>query len=433
MPKLRGRALPHQYKFITSKAKYVALVSGLGAGKTEALIYKTLYFISTIPNASIGIFEPTYDLIRSILYPRFEEIFATANILYKLNKSEGIMDIWINGGKARLTFKSMDNPSRIIGAEYDHSLIDEFDVLTMEKAMDVWIRVIARTRRKFKNPDGTPGLNTVSVSTTPEGFRATYTMWVKDHKDNPEYELIRGRTMDNHHLPSDYVQSLERTYSGPQGQAYLLGEFVNMKGLTVYSNFDRFKSHTDLTIDDFSKSAAIYIGMDANVGNMAAIVIMKAEDGSRFAYAVDEFVKVLDTPQMINAITARYPGRQIVILPDSSMGSRKSVDASKSDIKLLREAGFRINAPKRNGAVKDRVLSMNNMFMDGEGNRSFFVNTDKCKELTECLEKQVYDDNGIPVKTNDVDHTLDACGYALVRMWGINKPTTSIARMRFGI
>ena len=80
MGKLTGKALPHQYKFIHSKAKYPALVSGLGAGKTEALVYRTLKYLTEIPKAKIGIYEPTVDLIKRIIYPRFEDIFANSGI-----------------------------------------------------------------------------------------------------------------------------------------------------------------------------------------------------------------------------------------------------------------------------------------------------------------------------------------------------------------
>ncbi|MCD6151127.1 MAG: terminase, partial [Deltaproteobacteria bacterium] len=178
-------------------------------------------------------------------------------------------------------------------------------------------------------------------------------------------------------------------------------------------------------------TAPVHIGLDANVGKMAGVVVMKGEGDSKQAFAVSEFFNVLDTPAMINAIHARFPNRMIIVYPDSSMGSRKSVDSSKTDIKLLRNAGFRINAPRKNGAVKDRVGSMNVLFKNGENERNFFVNSTTCPNFVEALEKQVYDDNGVPVKDNITDHLLDAAGYAIVRLWGVAKPTTSVVRMRF--
>ena len=430
MGTLVGMALPHQYKFINSTAKYPALVSGLGAGKTEALVYRTLRLMTEIPKLRIGIYEPTVDLLKRIIYPRFEDIFANSGLMYKLNKSDGIMQVWMPSGIAEIVFRSMENPTRIIGYEVHHSILDEIDTLPKDKAMDVWVRVLARNRKSFIDPrTGKRGMNTVGITTTPEGFNFVYNMWVKEHKDNPEYELIRGRTADNHHLPEDYVSSLRATYPPQLIEAYLEGKFVNMTGLTVYSGFNREKSNTNLTINDFDQSHALHIGMDFNVGRMSAVVGLKGDSESKTLYIVDEFHNLADTPAMIEAIQARYPNRQIIVYPDASGRSRKSVDASKSDIKLLRDAGFRINAPKKNPPVRERVLSMNTMFLNGEGERHLFVNVNKCPEFTEALEKQVYDANGVPVKdgTEDIN---DGCGYLVNRVFGLAKPMTTIGRMR---
>ena len=427
---LDGAALPHQYKFIMSAAKYPALVSGLGAGKTEALVHRTLRLLSEIPNARIGIYEPTVDLLKRIIYPRFEDIFANSGLRHKLNKSDGIMEIWLPNGKAEIIFRSMDNYARIIGYEVHHSILDEIDTLPKEKAMEVWIRVLARNRKSFIDPRSNNqerGMNTVGITTTPEGFNFVYQLWMKKHIDNPEYQLIRGRTMDNHHLPADYVSSLRATYPPQLIEAYLEGKFVNLKGNTVYSGFDREKSSSPFTIDDWNVTDTLHIGMDFNVGRMSAVVGMKADE--QRLHIVDEFHGILDTPAMIKAIYARYPDSNIVIYPDASGKSRKSTDASKNDIKLLRQSGLRVNAPAKNPRIKDRVLSMNTAFLDSAGERHLFVNIKKCPNFVETLEKQVYDDNGEPIKDGKEDIN-DACGYLVNRVNGISKPRTVIGRMR---
>ena len=386
----------------------------------------------TVPNAQLGIYEPTHDLIRQIIIPRMEEIFQSLRIIYKLNKSEGVIDVWMPMGKCRIIMRSMDNPQRLIGYEHHHAFVDEIDVMAADKAMDVWVRILARNRKRIKFQDGTYGKNTVGITTTPEGFGFVYKMWVKDHADNPEYELIKGRTQDNFHLDPEYVNTLRRTYPPQLLEAYLNGEFVNLKGNTVYDGFDRFASNTNLTMDDFFSDATIHIGMDFNVHRMALGVFMKSADNDDRIYLVDEFHHLVDTPAAIEAINARYPNRTIVVYPDASGGSRKSVDASKSDIKLLRAAKFRINAPRKNPPVRERVVSMNTLFLNGEGERTLFVNVSKCPHATEQLEKQVYDDNGIPIKNNEED-ILDAMGYCVNRIRGLAKPTTVIGRMRVGV
>ncbi len=432
MSRLQAKLLPHQMQFVQSNARYPALIAGYGAGKTEALVMRVLRFISGIPNAVIGVYEPTVDLIKRILYPRFEEIFGGAGLIYTLNKTDGILEVFMPPpiGKCQIIFRSMDNYSRIIGYETHHAILDEIDTLPKDKAFEVWVRVLARNRKGSHTQSASmPKKNTVGVTTTPEGFNFTYELWGKTHKDNPDYELIRGRTADNWHLPSDYIDALRRTYPPNLIDAYLNGEWVNLVGNTVYSSFDRYKNHTQLTLDDWPAHAPLHIGADFNVVRMAAVTVLKGEDGHY--YVVDEMHKLRDTPALIETINARYPyaTRRATIYPDASGRSRKTVDASKSDIRLLREAHFRVNAPKKNPPVKDRVISVNTLFCDATGDRRLFVNTDRCPALTEALERQVWDENGNPVKDGTED-ILDALGYVMTRIAGLNRPVTAVTRMR---
>lgn len=432
--KARAKALKHQYLFLSSTARFPLLLAGLGSGKTEALIYKTLDFITKVPNASVGLYEPTVDLIKRILYKRFEEIFASSGYKYTLNKTDNILKVWMHHGIAEIVFRSMENHTRIIGYENHIAICDEIDTLDADKAMEVWIRVLARTRKKYYLPDGSRGKNTIGVTTTPEGFKFCYKMWVKEHADNPDYELIKARTLDNYHLDPEYVPTLRATYPPQLIEAYLNGEFISLKGNVVYSGFNRSESNTNLTLIDFPSSQTIHIGMDFNVGRMAAVVGMRnTSDDSNVSkmYIIDELHHLMDTPAMITAIQTRYPNRTIIVYPDASGRSRKSQDASKSDIRLLRDAGFKVNAPNKNPPVRERTVSVNAAFLNSDNQRALFVNVDKCPNLTEVLEKQVYDDNSIPVKDGSED-PADALGYLINRTLGLARPTTMVAKMKFG-
>ena len=82
---------------------------------------------------------------------------------------------------------------------------------------------------------------------------------------------------------------------------------------------------------------------------------------------------------------------------------------------MLREAGFRVDAPAKNPRVRDRIVSMNAMFCNAKGERRYKVNTDKCKDYTGDLEQQGYDKHGEPDKSAGMDHKVDAAGYFISR------------------
>jgi hypothetical protein len=48
------------------------------------------------------------------------------------------------------------------------------------------------------------------------------------------------------------------------------------------------------------------------------------------------------------------------------------------------------------------------------------VNTHKCPEYTEALEKMAYDKNGVPDKSSGFDHITDAGGYFVYYEYPLN-------------
>lgn len=385
-----------QYEFVTAEDQFPAMVAGFGAGKSHAAIWRTLRLKFGYPAQSVAYYLPTYDLVARMAMPRFEEVLSEIGIPFKMNKNDSLIDIEDNGS---IILRTMDNPARIVAYEVADSICDELDTLATEKAREVWNKVIARNRQK--KPDGS--LNTVGVATTPEGFRFVYERW----KKNPVagYRLIRATTMSNAaNLPAGYIDSLRASYPANLLQAYLEGEFVNLTSGSVYAEFDRELNRTDATMNP---SEPLHIGMDFNVGKMAAVVFV-LRDGN--PHAVDEIHGVLDTPAMIATIKSRYEGHAIFVYPDASGNNRKSNNASESDIALLRAAKFTVLFSPANPAVKDRILAMNQM-IHSEGERRLKVNVDRCPALVEGLEKQAYDKNGEPDKTGGLDHSNDACGY----------------------
>jgi len=143
---LRRKMLPHQIATIASPYPFTALVSGFGGGKTETMIMKSLKQLFEIENAQIAVYEPTVDLIKKILYPRFEELFTNAGISYTLNKTDGIIDVPNIG---TVLFRSLENADRIIGYEVHHSHVDELDTLDGDKAELLWQKMLGRNRKKI--------------------------------------------------------------------------------------------------------------------------------------------------------------------------------------------------------------------------------------------------------------------------------------------
>ena len=402
-----------QYEYITAQERFPAFVAGFGAGKTEAAVLRCIFGIINNKGTNRGFYEPTYDLIRMIAWPRFEATLTELGIPYKLQKSP--MNQITVEGYGSIFFRSMENPQRIIGYEHADADIDELDTLKRDDAAYVWRQVMARNRQRKSGP------NTVGVTTTPEGFRFVYQQWRREAK--PEYRIIQAPTRSNPYLPAGYIDALKEAYPAHLLEAYLEGRFVNLQSGTVYTSYNRHACNSDETIRD---GEPLFIGCDFNVTKQAATVYVQRE-GGKVWHCVDELVNMYDTPEMVSIISSRYANNPIYIYPDASGKSRKTVDASKSDIALLEQAGFMVRVNKRNPAVKDRVMSMNAALEQGRVK----VNANRCPVVSESLEQQVYK-NGEPDKSNGRDHQNDATTYPIAYEMPVVKPVANVS-FRFAL
>ncbi len=366
-------------RLVTSPKRYPAMVAGFGAGKTEALVLRGLKLKFEYPENNIAFYLPTYDLVNTILFPRLEDALYQYGMVegedFKTIKSQTPMVRIF--GQGNIILRTMDRPQRIIGYEVGDSLVDELDTLKAEDAQMVWRKIMGRNRQKKNNGDA----NTIAVGTTPEGFRFVYDQWKKNPPDD-QYEIIKASTYSNaHNLPDDYIADLIANYPSSLIAAYIDGEFVNLTSGSVYPSYSRVGN---ASIETVKPTEPLHIGMDFNVGKMAAVIFVQRQGNP---HATAEIMGVLDTPAMIRAIKARFPNNPVFVYPDASGAARKSQNASSSDLALLQQANFIVLANASNPAVKDRVLSMNIM-LHGSQRGKLFVNADACPMFAEALEKQ---------------------------------------------
>ena len=423
MPALTLKVTKPQGAFLGMKQRFRALVTGYGGGKTWVGCISQCMNGWRSPGLNQGYFAPTYPQIRDIFYPTIEEVAYKMGLHAEIKESN--KEVHLYSGKQErgvIICRSMERPHTIIGFRIAHALIDELDVMPIDKARTAWRKILARMRY----PDAG---NTIDVTTTPEGFRFTHEQFVKLPQNEPErkkrYGLVQASTYDNEkNLPADYIPSLIEAYPKELIEAYVNGNFVNLTSGTVYRNYDRVAHSSNEKIrkvekrkDGESGGETLFIGMDFNVGKMAASVFVERGNGY---HAVAELKDVYDTPDMIRLIKERWQdkGHRIIIYPDASGDSRKSVDASKSDIASLMQAGFSVRVKKSNPPVKDRIASVNKAFEDGK----LWVNSLLCPTIADCLEQQAYGKNGEPDKKSGHDHQNDATSYFVHYEMPVNKP-----------
>lgn len=409
-----------QNRFFLATERFPAFVGGFGSGKTTTGTLKLLSLKFEYPSVDLLYTTPSYPLIRDIFYPTVTEILEGTywEDKFRIKKSDNVIEFGYRGEYGRILCRTL-HPDKLIGFKVGAAVADEIDLLSMAEAEACWNKIISRIRQPF--PDGRQ--NQVMATTTPEGFKFCHKFF--GTSKFPDRLLVQAATDTNPYLPQDYVDSLYATYPAQLVKAYIQGHFVNLVSGSVYI-FDR---HKHACTEEIASGEDLHIGMDFNVNKMATVVHVIREDatGAKHALALDEIMGCADTPDVINAIKGRYGSdHKIMVYPDASGGSRDTRNASRSDISLLKLAGFKVDAPKANPLVRDRILAVNH----GLKNFKYWVNIQRCPETATCLEQQVYADSGAPDKSQGKDHAPDALGYFMNRKFPVVKRqarTTAIA------
>ena len=231
--------------------------------------------------------------------------------------------------------------------------------------------------------------------------------------DETNSTLIHSNYSQNSLLPDTIVEEAERhKEANPDTYGHVwLGEYKTALAGSVY-NFDKTIHSTTRTIEERED---LIIGTDFNIGGCCSVVYVRTGDKM---YAVDEFVSN-DTFEIRDNILERYDGHKVEVIPDASGRSNKT-NASKSDIRILQDAGIRVNAPKKNPRVEDRINSTNEMYK----NNNLFININKCPEFAKAQVKQLYDERQQPEKFSGaatIDDWNDAGTYPIYRLFGYNK------------
>ena len=395
--------LPHQASFCADlEHRKLALVCGFGAGKTVALIAKSVILAAKNIGFVSALFEPTNTMLRDVLHRSMLEMLEEWKIPFSYRASPmPELTIQFKEGSHTILFRTILNYQRLRGQNLCSIGFDEADTVGSYEAEQAMNMALARLR--------SGNIQQFFVTTTPEGFGFAHKTFKKEAKEDTR--LIQAKSTDNPYLPPDFIENLYLNYDKNLIEAYLNGNFVNLNTGSVYTRFSRAKHVID-ELPFVIQGEPLLCGVDFNVGNMNAV--MGVKEGDKL-YVFDEICKELDTDSLAKEIKRRYPTNKIYVYPDASGAARNTTNASRTDISILEGYGFTSMALKSNPPIKDRVQTLQALLENSKGRVRMAVHA-RCKSLIESLELQSYDEKtGLPDKQNNFDHLNDCLGYLVYR------------------
>ena len=374
------------------------------SGKTYTLVVKQVLLCFRSQGFTHLFLEPTIPLIDDVALPTWNLILQKYGIPHTFKVSpRPVFKLLLPGGETPILLRSMENYERLIGVNAASIASDETDTTRQEIAEKAMIRLQGRVR--------VGNCPQIVAASTPEGYGFMYTFFEEQKADNKK--LYRGKSEDNPHLDKGFVEDLKTKYHPQLVKAYLNGEFVNLESATVFFEFDRKKHATGVFLPE--PQERIVFGADFNVGQCHALygVVRAGQRGQELHCFAES--KVADTFALITHLQQKYPRHLaaglITCYPDAS-GSHDSTSSTQSDHELLRGAGVRVVAERKNPYVAE-TLAHANVHMH---RNLVFLNPTTCHDTVNAAERWSYDSKTLkPSKggATDYSHPGDALRYLI--------------------
>jgi len=380
-----------QKNICDSESRFRVAVTGRRFGKTHVAMRELARHASN-PNQQVWYVAPSYRMAKGIVWDQLKGRLKDLRWIEASNEAE--LKLRLKNGSV-IHLKGADNPDSLRGVGLDFIVLDEFQ--------DIEPRVWTEVLRPTLSDKGGKAM----FLGTPRGVGSwsheMYTMALStDNWDSWTYT-----TLDGGNVPESEIDEARRDMDLKTFEQEYLATFNTYSGM-VYYNFDR-KAHLKSYPNPDVKE--IFVGQDFNVGALAsAIAIIEGDT----VFFVDELL--LDsssTEDTCDELKRRYPNSKITMFPDPAGRQRRSSAGGRTDISILQNAGFNVQARNNHTPVRDRVNAVNSKLKNARGEIKLFVDP-RCKNIINSLEKMVYKPGtNVIDKDGKLDHMADACGYLI--------------------
>ena len=383
---------------LDDQALFPILVCGRRWGKS----YFSLMWLLKKPleaNERRWIIFPTYRQAKMVSWSILKSIFAGKQAT--INETE--LSITLDNG-AKIELKGADRgEDSLRGVSTTMVVMDEYAFMKE----NVWGEVIQHTLAETSGKALFVG--------TPSGLNHFYDLFVKGQSDNSDYKSWQFTTLDGGFISEEEVGNAKKNLDKRTFEQEYLASFLTAANRCAY-NFNR-----DIHCKVMEKSSRMFWGIDFGVASYMTAILM-CENTQGEVYVFDE-IGMQNSNTFELAKLMQLKGRGLPVYPDPA-GKARTSNSTKSDHKILQEAGFTVIAKKSNPTQKDRMNALNRMLEDATGKHKLFINP-KCKNTIRDLELCTLE-NGHILKTETLSHFLDGLMYPLDYRYGFKGQGKSI-------
>jgi hypothetical protein len=413
---------PIQKQYFNDDHRFLVCSAGRRSRKTLIGSRKVLIAALENPGKRYFLGAPTRAQAKDIFWNG--KVSGLQRVLPRpLISGESHSDLWVrlpNGAEIHVV--GLDKPQRIEGQPWDGCLITEM----ADVKPDAWsmnIRPVLSDTLGFAILDGVPeGRNEyykMAVMAAGGAIPATKPL-IGAYAENPDdtdwafYSWFSSDVL----LPAE-IEAVKRELDERSYRQEYEGSFEGEEGRAYYA-FGLPNISLDAPVD--VSAIRVHVGMDFNVDPMTAVLCEVEGDTVR---QFDEvYLRHSNTYEMVKhliEVKGLVPA-QTTIYPDSTGGAQSS-NATESDLKILKNAGFTVKAHSTNPRQRDRLISVNTRCRSMDGVIRLFIQRHCAKTINDMNCVQVLPDGRIDKLQADtmLTHISDALGYLVAYLFPIKR------------
>jgi hypothetical protein len=386
-------------------ARFIIFCAGTGAGKSIFSPVVLAHWISQYPASKWLVLAPTFKMLYNATLPHLFNLFRGTD--YQGTWLKGVGHYHLPDGGIIHT-GSTDSAESIQGVQYRGIILDEGGLSSDE----AWITIQQRVGF-YKGK--------VFVSTTPYypvGW--LYEAVQRAKQGDPDYLLIKAKTIDNPFYPRDEYERARQTLPRYLFDMRYNGEFGRPENAT----YPDFGEENLRTIKFIPEANHLVIGMDFNNSPLHWVIGQNINNELRI---FDEIYIPYEakTTQALDELWRRYPYyKNYIFIGDASSKSEHTAATTSDYTQIINDkrfvdAGRQIKFPHANPGVINRVNSVNGLIKSASGMRRLFIDPTVQHLIKDIQLASNKEGTRIPDKKERDCHGCDALGYVCYMLFPI--------------
>ena len=374
------KLLPSQYRFMRSQAKSVLYSGGYGSGKSRILCYVAIREAVKPANTVLIVRKTMTSLKKSTLLTLIGDDGVLPKGCYNYNKQDGV--IQLNGG-GQILLAGCDDFNRLRSMNLGCICIDEASELNATEYQELLYRLRLEA--------GTRQLYMATNPATQSHF--LYRLFFKD--PSPNREVIQACSLENHHLPADYIASLKEM-DGQRFQKFVMGAWVSLES-AVYDLFNRDQHVKSM---DPMGDEQYYLGIDVGYRDPTCLLVV-GRTGEKLRIVEEIYRNRMLLNEVKTAVidlNVRYPGIRTIIDPSAALIGAELNSIGLATIKANNDIMVGINR------VRSRLINR-------DGSPDLLINEYCLNTIREMESYQFKDGTDKPITYDD--HSMDPLRYVV--------------------